>query len=131
MTNASAARNLSALLHDSNTENWSGGRIAQEARKRGVAVAYTSIAKYLRSAPQSPSESVLEAFSVALKIPMVQLREAAGIPVGELEPFVLPERANRLTARQREVILHMVRVLLNDEETVQETRADGRDGIPA
>lgn len=62
---------------------------------------------------------------------MVQLREAAGIPVGELGPFVLPERANRLTARQREVILHMVRVLLNDEETVQETRADGRDGIPA
>ncbi len=47
---------------------------------------------------------------------MAQLREAAGIPVGELEPFVLPERANRLTVRQREVILHMVRVLLNDED---------------
>ena len=48
---------------------------------------------------------------------MVQLREAAGLPSGELEPFVLPERTNRLTSRQREVILHMIRVLLNVEET--------------
>lgn len=48
---------------------------------------------------------------------MVLLRQAAGLPSGELEPFVLPERANRLNVRQREVILHMVRVLLNDEET--------------
>lgn len=38
---------------------------------------------------------------------------------------MLPERANRLTVRQREVILHVVRVLLNDEETASETRADG------
>lgn len=112
---------MSALLHDSNTENWSGRRIAQEAHRHGVEVAYTSIAKYLRSVPQTPSESVLEAFSVALKIPMVQLREAAGIPPGELEPFVLPERANRLTLRQREVILHMVRVLLNEEESPSAT----------
>ncbi|QTG81724.1 hypothetical protein [Arthrobacter crystallopoietes] len=107
---------MSALLHAANTVNWPGRRIAQEAHKHGVPVAYTSIAKYLRSVPQTPSESVLEAFSVALKIPMVQLLEAAGIPPGELEPFVLPERANRLTVRQREVILHMVRVLLNEDD---------------
>jgi|SRR5687768_16021327 transcriptional regulator with XRE-family HTH domain len=116
MSEVSYARTLSGLLRDSNAENWSARRIAQEAHKHGIAVSYTSIAKYLRNVPQSPSESVLEAFSVALRIPMVQLREAAGLPGGELEPFVLPERANRLTSRQREVILHMVRVLLNDEE---------------
>jgi hypothetical protein len=58
---------------------------------------------------------VLEAFSAALKILMVQLRQAAGRPSGELETFVMPERTNRHTSRQGEVILHMVRVLLNDD----------------
>ncbi len=45
---------------------------------------------------------------------MNALREVAGAPFGELEPFVLPEWANRLNARQRELVLHAIRVLLND-----------------
>lgn len=57
---------------------------------------------------------MLKAFSVALKIPMSALREAAGAPSGELDPFILPERANQLNARQRELILHTIRVLLNE-----------------
>lgn len=105
---------LSDLLNDRNTEQLSARRIQAIAESFGVVVANTSISKYLRGEPESPSESVLEAFSVALKIPMNALREAAGSPSGELEPFVLPERANRLNARQRELVLHTVRVLLNE-----------------
>lgn len=45
-------------------------------------------------------------------IPMTRLREAAGVRAGEPKPFILPENANRLTARQRELILHTIRVLL-------------------
>ncbi len=105
---------LSNLLNDCNTENLSARRIRVIAGSSGVVVANTSISKYLRGEPESPSESVLEAFCLALKIPMNTLREAAGTPSGELEPFVLPGRANRLNARQRELILHTVRVLLNE-----------------
>ncbi|NOJ61024.1 hypothetical protein [Arthrobacter sp. 260] len=44
---------------------------------------------------------------------MPRLREAAGMPAGEPEPFV-PESANRLNARQRDLVLHTIRVLLNE-----------------
>jgi hypothetical protein len=54
------------------------------------------------------------AFSLALGVPVKTLREAAGLPQGEPEPFVLPESANRLNARQRELVLHTVRVLLGE-----------------
>jgi transcriptional regulator with XRE-family HTH domain len=106
---------LSDLLNNSNTGQLSARRIQAIAEARGVKVTNTSISKYLRGEPETPSEKILRAFSVALNIPMARLREAAGVSAGEPEPFVLPESANRLTARQRELFLHTIRVLLNEE----------------
>ncbi|KRF05594.1 hypothetical protein ASH00_09000 [Arthrobacter sp. Soil782] len=80
-----------------------------------MVVSNTSISKYLRAVPEEPSEKILQAFSVALGIPMTKLRAAAGLPTGELEPFVLPESANRLNTRQRELVLHTIRVLLAED----------------
>lgn len=105
---------LSNLLNDANSDQLSARRIQAIAEARGVTVANTSISKYLRGEPESPSESVLKAFSLALDLPMDVLRNAAGAPPGEPDPFVLPESANRLNARQRELVLHTVRVLLNE-----------------
>ena len=48
------------------------------------------------------------------RLPMRALREAAGAPSGKPEHLILPERATRLNARPRELILHTVRVLLNE-----------------
>lgn len=106
---------LSDLLNDSNTDHLSARRITEIASTKGVTVSNTSISKYLRAVPEEPSEKILKAFSLALNIPMIKLREAAGLPTGELQPFVLPESANRLNARQRELILHTIRVLLNED----------------
>lgn len=106
---------LPNLLNDSNLEQLSARRIAAIAATSGTIVSNTSISKYLRGAPEEPSDEILQAFSVALKIPMPELRKAAGLPAGEAQPFVLPETANRLTARQRELVLHTIRVLLNEE----------------
>ncbi|WP_323958876.1 hypothetical protein GC088_09975 [Arthrobacter sp. JZ12] len=106
---------LSDLLNDSNTEQLSARRITAIAAAKGIEVSNTSISKYLRAVPEEPSEKILKAFSIALDIPMTKLREAAGLPAGEMEPFVLPESANRLNTRQRELVLHTVRVLLNEE----------------
>ncbi len=106
---------LSNLLNDSNRERLSGRGIQAIAQARGARVTNTSISKYLRGEPETPSEKVLQAFSVALGIPMTRLREAAGVRAGEPEPFILPENANRLTARQRELILHTIRVLLGED----------------
>jgi transcriptional regulator with XRE-family HTH domain len=77
---------LSNLLNDSNTERLSARRIQALAESKGVRVINTSISKYLRGEPETPSEKVLQAFSVALGIPM--------------------------TLKQRELVLHTVRVLL-------------------
>lgn len=42
------------------------------------------------------------------------LRAAAGAPMGEPLPFALPAAANGLNTRQRELILHTIRVLFNE-----------------
>jgi hypothetical protein len=110
-------RTLAALLQDSNTESWSSRRIALEAEKRGITVSYSAVAKYLRTPPVTPSETVLQAFSAVFEIPMIELRKAAAVSPGEAEPFILPERANRLTQPQREAVLHMIRVLLDSSDT--------------
>ena len=64
MSNLSSGRTLSGLLQDSNTENWSARRIAQEAHKRGIAVSYTSIAKYLRNVPLPPPSPCWKPFQL-------------------------------------------------------------------
>ena len=61
--------------------------------------------------------SILQAFSAVPNISMIELRKAAAVSPGEAEPFILPERANRLTQPQREAILHMIRVLLDSGDT--------------
>lgn len=57
---------------------------------------------------------MLTAFSLALGVPSTTLREAPGLPPGESDPFVLPESVKRLNSRQRELVLHTVRVLLDE-----------------
>lgn len=67
------------------------------------------------SHPQKVQERKLRALTDYLGIPLEDARAAAGVPVGETEPFKLPAEADRLDSEQREVIRHMVRVLLRDE----------------
>lgn len=67
------------------------------------------------SHPQKIQERKLRAFADYLGIPMEDARAAAGVPVGETEPFKLPAEADRLDSEQREVIRHMIRVLLRDD----------------
>ncbi|WP_026535755.1 hypothetical protein [Arthrobacter sp. H14] len=106
---------LSKLLHEANSEGWSARRITAEAEKRGHPVANTSVSKYLRGEPEKSSENVLAALGAALGIPLPKLRAAAGLPSGELEDFVLPPEANRLSRKQRDVVLNLVQVFLDED----------------
>lgn len=45
----------------------------------------------------------------------VNLRQAAEPEAGGLGPFVLPESADGLKTRERELVLHMIRVLLDED----------------
>lgn len=65
-------------------------------------------------------DSNLQALAEYLGIPINQMREAAAVPPGETEPFKLPAEADRLDDEQREVIRHMVKVLLRSDRTVRD-----------
>lgn len=60
-----------------------------------------------------PQEQTLERIAAGLPAPLQVLRRLAGVPAGERAPFVLPPEANQLDDRQREVVLAMVRALLD------------------
>ncbi|WP_157359078.1 hypothetical protein [Arthrobacter sp. Soil782] len=45
----------------------------------------------------------------------MNLRQAAEPEAGGLGPFVLPESADGLKTRERELVLHMIRVLLDED----------------
>ena len=56
--------------------------------------------------------STLTALSSALDIPISKLRAANGSEPSVRHPFVLPERANELTASERRAVATMVAALL-------------------
>lgn len=62
--------------------------------------------------PNAPKEDVLQAFHELLSIPLADLREAAGVPLGEPEPYVAPAEFNRLSHSQRAALDEFVRSFL-------------------
>ena len=59
--------------------------------------------------PAAPGEDVLQAFHELLGIPLAELREAAGVPRGEPEPYAAPPEFNRLSHAQRTALDEFVR----------------------
>lgn len=79
--------------------------------------------------PAAPSEDILQAFHDLLGIPLAELREAAGVPRGEPEPYAAPAEFNRLSHTQRTALDEFVRSFVgpqgasNDMETTSPPRA--------
>ncbi|ETD31505.1 hypothetical protein [Williamsia sp. D3] len=59
-----------------------------------------------------PPEKVLAALAAVLDIRIEELREAAGKPVGEREPYRPPEEANLLDQRQRRAVDELIRSIV-------------------
>lgn len=115
---------LSELLNQANRNNWSSRDIEREAQKRGHAITFSTISKYLNGKHGEPTHKVLHALSDTLGVDVNELRGAAGLPAAG-ESFVLPVEASRLTAEQRNAVLHVVRVMLNDNQ--QHSASPARD----
>lgn len=113
---------LSEALVAANVEDWSAREIA---RRGGDRVSHSQIGKYLKPTHPRHGEDVLQVFSEVLRIPMPKLRQLAGLPAGDPEPYLPPAEANRLDSRQRRVINELIRMLA-------ETKAgDGDDARSA
>lgn len=91
----------------------------------GGRVDRTTVYRYLSGRhPRRPSEAVLEAFVAVLPgTSIVELRRAAGQPLGEEEPWILPPEANRLNAGQRRAIEAFIRATVSAEEAEDEAHA--------
>lgn len=59
-------------------------------------------------------EATLQKLADALEVDIREVREMAGRPSGERTRFELPPEADRLTTKQRGVVLAMVRAFLDD-----------------
>ena len=112
---------LSDYLTALNRErNWSARRIEQEAAKHGHQISYASASRYLNGThPPNPSTEMLAALAAAFGAPLNEIRAAARRP-GVGQPFDLGPEASRLTGPQREAIRHVVRVMLEQNDAVED-----------
>lgn len=105
--------------------HWPGSKthreVADEIKGQGKAISATWIYRVRNGThPPQPRDSQMQILAEYLDIPIDQMREAAAVPPGETEPFKLPAEADRLDDEQREVIRHMVKVLLRSDRTVRD-----------
>lgn len=118
---------LSDALNAANVEGWSAREIA---RRSSGKVSHSVVADYLNGREASnPSEYVLAAFvEVFPRLTVRKLRDLAGVPAGEEEPYEPPAEAHRLDSRQRKAVDEVIRLLA---ATTKAGDGDaGRDATP-
>lgn len=121
---------LSELLRRITPEGWSARRISREARQRGGhTLSHDTVSKYLRGDHAQPDEATLAAFADALSTNVARLREAAGILTDDHGPFELPAEAARLTRRQREAVMYVVRAMLDPGSKVPDGADETRETV--
>ena len=94
-----------------------GGRgvrdIAAAANERGHLLSPGTVSKYLNGRHGRPDESTLAAVSDALGLDIQELRKAAGVPIGEPEPYVPPKEADRLSSAQRQALDGLIQAIVD------------------
>ena len=80
------------------------------ARRSGVG--HETVRRVHDGVMSTPAELTLQRLSEALNVPLTKLRELAGRPAGEREPFRLPAEFDQLDGEQRAVVLAVGRALL-------------------
>lgn len=108
---------LSELLTQAKAEDMSLREIARRAQKRGHKLTVGTASKYFRGMHGVPDEATLLALHEVLNIPLEDLRTAADLPTGVDEPYDPPSVANRLDLRQRKAVDEIIRLLVRDEQS--------------
>jgi hypothetical protein len=83
------------------------------ARKAGIGTSTVSDLIYGRS---QSDESTMQAVADALRQNVTTVREWAAVNRGETSAFILPPEANRLSARERDAVLGVIRAMLDPGE---------------
>lgn len=112
---------LSELLK-SNRYGIEARQAAAKAAELGVDLKQGTIAGYFAGTNKSrPSEKTMKALAEVLAIPLEKIREAAGVPIGETDPYMPPPEANRLSSNQRQAIDQLIRAIVRPVYEVEAT----------
>lgn len=114
---------LTALLLGAKGDD-SIDKIAARARAAGHPTDRATIAKYLSgTAAKTPTERVVLALAAGFGLSPQQIREAAGVPAGELGPWRPPAEAGRLSQEQRDALNMLIRAIVRGGRSAGETGA--------
>lgn len=83
----------------------------EAATRSGGLISHGRLAAIESGDDHHVSDRLLQGISVGLDIPITKVRKAAGAPPMQ-RPFKLPDRASRLSSRERKLVLELVEVLL-------------------
>lgn len=106
--------------------------VVSAAEKGGYRLSIGSVSKYTKGSTGTvPDEATLAALSYALRVPLDEARELAGLPVEQTE-FIPHPSASRLTPRQRDAVNEIIRLLAESEQKAGDgdVRDDSRDTSP-
>lgn len=96
-----------------------GDLSVREVGRRAEGIGESTVIPYFNGNHGTPSVAVLTALADVLDIPLSQLREAAGLPAGERQPYEPPAEADLLGRRARLALDELIRSFVAE---IQETR---------
>mgnify|MGYP005802255005 CR=1 FL=1 len=73
----------------------------------------------------SPREDILVALAHVMPLPLTKLREAAGVPPGEADPYAAPAEASRLNFRQRNALDELIKAFTGSHDAQIPTSLGG------
>lgn len=94
------------------------------ARESGDLFTYNTAAKILNGSHGAPSEPVIQGLALVLRSDLGLIRQLAGLAPHSLGPFVLPDRAARLSRRQRDAVIELIDVILEAQAERQPTEKE-------
>lgn len=102
---------LSEALIKANEHGWSSREIS---RRAGGRIHHATVANFMRGRhAANPGDEVLSAFAdVFPSLSLERLRELAGRPAGESDPYEPPAESDRLNARQRKAVDEVIRSMV-------------------
>jgi hypothetical protein len=104
---------LSDALRTANDGRYSARQLSRLARDAGFSLNHDTAARYLRGEHGRPDEPTLRAFAVVLDIELAILREAAGLPFDQTDPYQPPPESSRLSRRQRRAVDEIIKAMLD------------------
>lgn len=119
-----AVSNLSEFLANAKGDR-SIDDIAKQAASAGHRISRSVVAKYLRGEHGAkPPEATLAGLAAGLGVDVRVLRELAGRPAGEREPYDPPAVSASLTRKQRRALDQLILAMVEGDDDDRQSEAD-------